>query len=256
MHAHVKRKKGERKIEVEFNGLDCLAKVNGASVTPPELIEAMDLEDEADARQSARDLKWAQTHPRYSAEIAAAVTQHPRYSKERKQAASRIARMAARAAKGDEEYVQITKDVALLKRRAARVRADALHKWTTAIVADADTLDITDMKVSKNSQTPHGDEKEWGAETEIVSQLNRTVRQYAPSALRRLSGCIARRLASMGKRGIQVIMGLSTGLCRIYGKTWDTGDHLSTLPYICVRCHATCHLVASLTGPTNGQYTL
>ena len=53
--------------------------------------------------------------------------------------------------------------------------------------------------------------------------------------------------------GIQVIMGLSTGLCRIYGKTWDTGDHLSTLPYISVRCHATGHLVASLTGSTNGQ---
>src|SRR6516165_8660902 len=44
--------------------------------------------------------------------------------------------------------------------------------------------------------------------------------------------------------------------CRIYGKTWDTGDHLSTLPYISVRCHATGHLVASLTGSTNGQYTL
>ena len=56
--------------------------------------------------------------------------------------------------------------------------------------------------------------------------------------------------------GIHVIMGLSTGLCRIYGKTWDTGDHLSTLPYISVRCHATGHLVASLTGSTNGQYTL
>src|SRR6516225_5573530 len=51
--------------------------------------------------------------------------------------------------------------------------------------------------------------------------------------------------------GIHVIMGLSTGLCRIYGKTWDTGDHLSTLPYISVRCHATGHLVASLTGSTN-----
>src|SRR6516225_5981045 len=56
--------------------------------------------------------------------------------------------------------------------------------------------------------------------------------------------------------GIQVIMGLSTGLCRIYGKTWDTGDHLSTLPYISVRCHATGHLVASLTGSTNGQIHL
>jgi hypothetical protein len=69
---------------------------------------------------------------------------------------------------------------------------------------------------------------------------------------------VARRLASMGKR-------------------WDTGDHGSingplqedigeiyvarrlasmSLPYISVRCHATGHLVASLTGSTNGQYTL
>src|SRR6516162_4586121 len=38
------------------------------------------------------------------------------------------------------------------------------------------------------------------------------------------------------------------------GKRWATGDHLSTLPYISVRCHATGHLVASLTGSTNGQW--
>jgi hypothetical protein len=180
MHAHVKRRKGERRIEVKFDGLECLARVNGEAVTPPGLLEAMDLEDLADAKQSARDMKWAQAHPQYSVELAAAVTQLPRRSKERKQAASRIAKLAAQAAKGDEEYVRITGEVAQLKRHAKRIRADALHKWTTAIVADAGTLHITDVKVSENSQTPHGDEKEWGAATEIVSEVNRTVRRYAP----------------------------------------------------------------------------
>jgi hypothetical protein len=48
-------------------------------------------------------------------------------------------------------------------------------------VDQASELTVITPRISQHIQTPHGDEKEWGAHTAIVSDLNRNTLSQAPA---------------------------------------------------------------------------
>lgn len=71
---------------------------------------------------------------------------------------------------------------AKLQAKAARIRREALHAWSTDVVRQACDLTVIAPAVKEQTQSPRGDEKEWGANVETVSNLNRHILNQAPAA--------------------------------------------------------------------------
>ena len=137
-------------IVVRFDLLDCLAQVNGVAETPDEIVRAQILQDHLDALKSETSVKWPRGGRRYS----------------------------------DEEWTERCEDMAEIGRLSsyiARVRKDALHVWTTRIVARARSLTIIKPAIRLLTKSPRGDKRDWGAEVEIVSDINRNTLSYAPA---------------------------------------------------------------------------
>ena len=63
---------------------------------------------------------------------------------------------------------------------AYRKRRNALHVWTTRLIERASDLTIIAPPVREVTKTPRGDEKSWGANVEVVSDLNRNTLSQAP----------------------------------------------------------------------------
>jgi hypothetical protein len=86
-----------------------------------------------------------------------------------------------RAARNDPDWQDADEEIRRLSARIARIRRDCLHVWTTRIVQRASDLTIRQPRISEHTASPHGDTKQWGANTGIVSELNRSVLSYAPA---------------------------------------------------------------------------
>ena len=70
--------------------------------------------------------------------------------------------------------------ISRLSAQVARIRHNALHVWTTRLVAQSAGLTIITPAVQRMTQSPHGDAGHWGAYTEEVSTLNRNTLNQAP----------------------------------------------------------------------------
>jgi transposase len=87
----------------------------------------------------------------------------------------------SRYVKGSRRWRQEAKRAAKLQSKAARIRREALHRWSTDIVSGACDLIIHRPAVKEQTASPRGDEKEWGAQVEVVSKLNRHILNQAPA---------------------------------------------------------------------------
>jgi hypothetical protein len=79
------------------------------------------------------------------------------------------------------DYAELRLEISRLAARIARVRANALHVWTTGIVARAADVTVIAPPVREHIATPRGDAKSWGAQVELVSDINRQVLAQAPA---------------------------------------------------------------------------
>lgn len=90
-----------------------------------------------------------------------------------------------------------TRRAGRLQARAARIRREGLHEWTTAIVREAGDLTVISPAVKEETASPRGDAREWGAAVDTVSGLNRHVLNQAPAMARAM---LAYKAAEAGIR--------------------------------------------------------
>jgi transposase len=141
---------GSDSVDVKFDLIDGFATVNEQLETPDGLAAAARIEEYAQERRSEFDTKWPRGKRLTAAELV-----------ERQNDAS---------------------DITRLRRKAARIRKNALHVWSSQTVGRAATLTVHDPAIKKHLKTPHGDRTNWGAATKEVSALNRAVTNYSAGA--------------------------------------------------------------------------
>jgi putative transposase len=132
---------------VKFDLIDDLASVNGVAETPAEIVDAQVLQDDLDEMKSRHD-------------ISGSSDKREGESGQRGAAGGEITRLAA---------------------RIARKRRNALHVWTARLVERYDDITIIAPPIKPHIKTPKGDEKNWGANVETVSKLNRNTLSLAPA---------------------------------------------------------------------------
>jgi putative transposase len=146
-----RRSRGTRKIIVDFDLVDGLARVIGMPNTvnlidmPSHLAEAAALGEHIDTLKSARDKRWP------------------------------------KAARTDPEWQDAQAEISRASAHQARLRRNCLHVWTTRIVREASELIIRMPRVSEHVGSPHGDDQHWGANTSMVSAINRNTLNFAPA---------------------------------------------------------------------------
>lgn len=85
-------------------------------------------------------------------------------------------------AHGSEERGAMRLALARACAKQARVRREALHEWTTALVRRASEIRLTvPAKIQHNTATGAGDATEWGAATRAKATFNRAVLSQAPA---------------------------------------------------------------------------
>lgn len=146
-----RRTSGRIPLIVRFGELGMLAEVNGTPETPQALINAQLLDLTLDTLKSRRDLRWPRNHKRDDVEQCA--------------------------------YIEVCGKIRRLETKIRRQRRDALHVWSAGIVARASCLTIELPKIKEHTTTPHGDQRQWGANVADVSALNRDTLSYAPASV-------------------------------------------------------------------------
>jgi len=86
--------------------------------------------------------------------------------------------------RGSEEHRDLGALIARLEARRARRRREALHVWTTRIVARASALTIVKPAEDLRDETRsgRGDARSWGAAVETKAALNKSILDQAPGA--------------------------------------------------------------------------
>jgi hypothetical protein len=128
---------------VKFNLIDGFATVDGEPQVLSDLHRAMAIEEHIDKLKAARDQRWSKRAPQ------------------------------------DPEWQDASNEIARLYAKAAQVRHNALHVWTTNIVRDSRMLVVHAPRLEQHIASPRGNEKEWGANVKAVSQINRRALSYA-----------------------------------------------------------------------------
>lgn len=145
-----RRSIGDRHVTIRFGQFDCLAMVDNIPFSPPGFAELWEQQKKIDELQADFDKRW------------------PR---------RRRTPLEERAEKLDARE-RLTRLWGELRRK----RNDILHVWTRNLVMVAARLTIHKAKIQENTESPHGDKYEWGAETEFVSsKINRPALFYAPA---------------------------------------------------------------------------
>jgi transposase len=143
------------KMRVEFDLLTHFATVNGVAETPPDLLRALKLQDELVERKGRLAVAYPRTRQRLDDDAY-------------------------------QEKMTRRLELSRLSLKIANVRRNALHVWTTQLVERASDITIVKPPVREYIKTPRGTSENWGANTAKVSQLNRQVRNFAPSAAIRM----------------------------------------------------------------------
>jgi putative transposase len=145
-----RRSAGCRPTTVRLDLIDEFSSVDERTDTPDELLDCLALDDDVDLLKSERDRRW------------------PR---------GRRLDDEARA-----ELAEANAEIAALYATIARKRRNALHVWSSRIVANANDLTVIAPKMGREIATPHGDVRVWGANTATASAINRRTLAQAPSA--------------------------------------------------------------------------
>jgi transposase len=158
---------GHDSIDIRFDLIDGFALANGELETPPEFVHAAMIEERAQELRSEFDQAW----PRGKRLTEAEFTQRSCLCPD---GPGNDAVLAAA-----NERRKDLRDIARLRRRAARIRKNALHVWSTRTVRRAASLIVHDPAIKHHLKSPHGDRTDWGAATREVSELNRAVTNYS-----------------------------------------------------------------------------
>lgn len=159
VHVRRRRHAGTAPLTVELDLVDGFARVNGVPARPAGLAAAQALEREAAALRAARDRRW------------------PRAAE-----GGRLPPGTHR----DPEWRAATAAIARAAAKAARRRRDALHVFTSRLVAAAAAIELRMPALAAHLRTPRGDARAPGAAVAAVSALNRHTLGCAPGALRRM----------------------------------------------------------------------
>ncbi len=71
---------------------------------------------------------------------------------------------------------------ARLSAREARQRSEALHLWSSRIIAQASALEVTTPVIKKETASGRGTAQKWGAAVRIKAELNRHILSMAPAS--------------------------------------------------------------------------
>lgn len=74
-----------------------------------------------------------------------------------------------------------TKRIARRKAKEARIRREALHRWTTLVVRSASEITVIAPPVKESTKSGRGDKYEWGGAVKAVAALNRHTLSQAPA---------------------------------------------------------------------------
>ena len=143
------REHGDQPTTIAFNTLDGFVEVNGHPMQCDDLVETQLLQNQLDEMKSEHDILYPRGEQRTD--------------EQRKEA------------------VDSWRVISHMSARIARKRRNALHGLTANWVDQASELTIITPRISEHTQTPHGGEKEWGAHTAIVSELNRNTLSQVPA---------------------------------------------------------------------------
>jgi transposase len=144
---------GREALTIHLDTIDCFATVNGFPDFPPGIAEARGIDKIADRLKSERDSRWPNPPERDCVD------------------------------RGD--WLAACIEISRLQGRARRVRRNALHVWTTRIIARASRLTIImPASIKEETVSPRGTEKNWGAEVATVSEINRDLLNMAPATAR------------------------------------------------------------------------
>jgi transposase len=145
-----RRLPGRHRMTIEFDLIDGMAIVNGELEQADDLIEMRALGDDLDRLKAERDTRFPYGRRRSPAD--------------------------------EEELTERNAEIAELSAYLARRRRNFLHVWTARLVARAsDITIIAPRSIKQVTQTPRGDEREWGANVATASLVNRHVLNYAPA---------------------------------------------------------------------------
>lgn len=153
-----RRVAGREALTIELDLIDEFARVTTPgppgvqrerSSTPEDLTRAKVLQDQKDELQSAFDLKWPRGKRRSDEEQI--------------------------------EFLEARREISQLAAYIARIRKNALHVWSARIVAQASDLTVKAPPVKQMTKTPRGDAKNWGANVEIVAEINKNTLSSAPA---------------------------------------------------------------------------
>lgn len=86
-----------------------------------------------------------------------------------------------RRKRGSYRWKQTQRQIARRKAKEARQRKDALHRWTSRLIAACSSLEITCPKVSEATRSAKGTIFAPGAEVKTVAKLNRHILAQAPA---------------------------------------------------------------------------
>lgn len=143
------RSGGHYPMCVRFGVLDGVAEVNGMIETIPELIDAAAIDDRIDRLKEDKDIRFPRGRRRSDDEQI--------------------------------EYIETCDEIRRMSAYGARKRANALHVWTARIVKRASDITVIMPPIRAATASPRGDAKQWGAEVDTVSTLNRAVLSRAPA---------------------------------------------------------------------------
>ena len=85
-----------------------------------------------------------------------------------------------RGSEDQQAFQEANSEISRLSAYATRVRRNALHVWTARIIEMASDLTIIAPNLRENTRSPRGDERNWGANVETVSKLNRNTLSLSP----------------------------------------------------------------------------
>jgi putative transposase len=143
---------GQEPVVVRLDLIDCFALVNDAPVQLDGLMAAARLTNHADAVKSVRDKRWLKPP--------------------RRDAPDRL------------EWNDACAEVTRLLAKAARIRRNALHVWTSQLISVASDLTIITPSIRQMTASARGDDKQWGANIEAVAHINRHILNQAPALAR------------------------------------------------------------------------
>lgn len=138
------RRNGRLPAKIHFNLIDCFAALNGQDV--PGWLIGLDFENDANRIADLQRLIAAET-------------------------------------KGSERSRDLKARKARIEARVARRRREALHVWTTAVVARASAITvIRPTSFQDETRSGRGDARQWGAAVRTKAEVNRQALGMAPGS--------------------------------------------------------------------------